>query len=166
MESHTAFHNLTGARFALKCHHIDTAFVDKSEALRMVKQSMLLSFRVQQGNAVADRQHLPFTLDLIQECITHVLKLTQPMDICCKMALFLGIGLVARKCEYILTRGTDHHLRVQDVEFVMRSPVDTNHVDFISAMGARGLLVENVVEVILVIRSAKNDFEGIGKMWR
>jgi hypothetical protein len=29
-------------------------------------------------------------------------------------------------------------------------------------MGARGLLGENVVEVILVIRSAKNDFEGVG----
>ena len=28
VEPHTAFNYLTGARFALKCHHVDTTFVE------------------------------------------------------------------------------------------------------------------------------------------
>ena len=74
VEPSAASNYLSGARFFLRNHNVDTAFVDGSEAIKTVKKGMMLSFRALEGNKVADRAILPFTLDLIAQCVTHIVK--------------------------------------------------------------------------------------------
>ena len=69
-------------------------------------------------------------------------------------------GFIFRKCEYIKTKGTDHHLRAMDVTFVFRLTPDTEV--FVLAHLAYDMDVSALVEVIVFIRSAKNDHEGVG----
>jgi hypothetical protein len=109
---------------------------------------------------VADRVRLPFTLDLIAKCVALTLNDALIMDRFTAVALKMGVGCLFRKCEYIKSPGTDHHLRTMDVDFVMeRSP---GVMSFVKAHHARELPVAHLHEVVLFIRSAKNDFEGVG----
>ena len=161
VEPATAFNYLTGARFFLKNHNVDTSVVDSSEAIKITKHGMMLAFRTTEGNKVADRVTLPFTLDLIDKCIREVLVPSLFIkDYFTKIVLELGIGCIFRKCEYIKCRETDHHLRTMDVTFVFH--LKDGSVIFLLAHLARDMEVESLVEVIIYIRSAKNDFEGIG----
>ena len=82
------------------------------------------------------------------------------MDQFTKLALEMGIGFIFRKCEHIKTKGTDHHLRAMDVTFVFSLTPDTEV--FVLAHLAYEMDVSALVEVIVFIRSAKNDHEGIG----
>ena len=98
VEPATAFNYLCGARFFLKNHNVDT-FMESSEAISTVKRGMMLSFRATSGNLVADRVILPFTLDLITDCIAVDLSRFLVMDQFTAMALKLGLGCLFRKCE-------------------------------------------------------------------
>ena len=80
---------------------------------------MRLAFRAADGNKVADRVRLPFTLDLIEQCVTFALNKALLVDRFTAVALKMGVGCLFRKCEYIKCADTDHHLRARDVEFVM-----------------------------------------------
>ncbi len=88
---------VSGARVFLRNHNVDTAFVDGSEAITTVKKGMMLSFWALEGNKVADRALLPFTLDLIAQCMTHILSRHCRMDCVTAMVLKLGIGCLFRK---------------------------------------------------------------------
>ena len=74
IEPASAFNYLTGARFFLKNHNVDTSIVDSSGAIQITKQGVMLAFRTTTGNKVADRVTLPFTLDLIEKCVREVLS--------------------------------------------------------------------------------------------
>jgi hypothetical protein len=151
---------LHGARFYLKQLNIDTSIVESSPAIRSELHGMRLAFRAAEGNRVADRVRLPFTLDLIAKCVALTLNDALVMDRFTAVALKMGVGCLFRKCEYIKSPGTDHHLRTMDVDFVMeRSP---GVMTFVKAHHARELPVAHLHEVVLFIRSAKNDFEGVG----
>ena len=160
IESSAVSNYLAGTRFYLKNRNMDTRFVDTSVAIKTTKQGMLLQFRAQAGNKVADRKRLPFTLHLIQVCIMQALDLRLTMDQLTKLALEMGIGFIFRKCEYIKTKGTDHHLRAMDVTFVFRLTPDMKV--FVLAHLAYDMDVSALVKVIVLIRSAKNDHEGCG----
>ena len=139
---------------------MDTSFMEGSEAITTVKRGMMLSFRATSGNLVADRVVLPFTLDLIAECIAVELSRFIVMDQFTAMALKLGLGCLFRKCEYIRTRKTDHHLRAMDVTFVLE--LTPGRFSFLAAHLARDVAIDSMREVIVFVRSAKNDFEGVG----
>lgn len=160
IEPSAASNYLSGARFFLRNHNVDTAFVDGSEAIKTVKKGMMLSFRALEGNKMAYRAILPFTLDLIAQCVTHILSRHCLMDSFTAMALKLGIGCLFRKGEYIKTRTADHHLRAMDVTFGLE--LTAGSIAFMSAHRARDQLPHFLREVIIFVRSAKNDFEGVG----
>jgi len=160
VEPSTAFNYLCGARFFLKNHNVDTSFMEGSEAITTVKRGMMLAFRATSGNQVADRVILPFTLDLIVDCIAVELSQFIVMDRFTAMALKLGLGCLFRKCEYIRTRKTNHHLRAMDVTFVLE--LTPGRSSFVAAHQARDLAISALREVIIFVRSAKNDFEGVG----
>ena len=160
VEPATVFNYLAGARFFLKNHNVDTSFVERSEAIATVKRGMMLAFRALEGNKVADRVTLPFTLDLVVQCLTNVLSRFSRMDTFTAMALKLGIGCLFRKGEYIKTRTADHHLRAMDVTFGMDDA--SGGIAFVTAHLARDLALASLREVIIFVRSAKNDFEGVG----
>jgi len=160
VEPSTVSNYLSGARFFLKNHNVDTSFVEGSEAIATVKRGMLLAFRAADGNKVADRVTLPFTLDLIGQCLTCVLSRYSLMDRFTAMAIKLGIGCLFRKGEYIKTKTADHHLRARDIWFGME--LVPGSITFVVAYLARDLAVSLLREVIIFVRSAKNDFEGVG----
>jgi hypothetical protein len=103
VEPSTVSNYLSGARFFLKNHNVDTSFVEGSEAVATVKRGMMLAFRAGDGNKVADRVRLPFTLDLIAKCMSEVLGSHSRMDKFTALALKLGIGCMFRKGECIKT---------------------------------------------------------------
>jgi hypothetical protein len=160
VEPATAFNYLCGARFFLKNHNVNTSFMEGSEAISTVKRGMMLSFRATSGNLVADRVILPFTLDLITDCIAVDLSRFLVMDQFTAMALKLGLGCLFRKCEYIRTRRTDHHLRAMDVTFVLE--LVPGRSSFVTAHQARDLAISALRDIVIFVCSAKNDFEGVG----
>ena len=161
IEPHSACNYMAGARFFLKNHNVDTSECDASEAIKTTKQGMRLAFRTQHGNTVADRQRLPFTMDLIVFCITTMLAPRLfVMDHFTELAFLMGIGFIFRKCEYIKCAQTDHHLRAMDVTFVFR--LMSGEDVFVLAHLAYDMDPKFLTEVIIFIRSAKNDYEGVG----
>ena len=160
VEPNTVSNYLHGARFFLKQLNVDTSIVESSPAIRTELHGMRLAFRAADGNKVADRVRLPFTLDLIEQCVTFALNKALLVDRFTAVALKMGVGCLFRKCEYIKCADTDHHLRARDVEFVMEWPPGTT--TFVPAPAARDLSIAHLREVILFVRSAKNDFEGVG----
>jgi hypothetical protein len=82
------------------------------------------------------------------------------MDQFTALALKLGLGCLFRKCEYIRTRKTDYHLRAMDVTFVLE--LTSGRLSFLAAHLARDAARISLREVIVFVRSAKNDFEGVG----
>ena len=146
--------------FYLKQLHIDTSIVESSPAIRSELHCMRLAFRASEGNRVADRVRLPFTLDLIAKCVTLTLNADLVIDRFTAVALKMGVGCLFRKCKYIKSPGTDHRLRTMDVDFVMeRSP---GAVTFVTDHHTRDLPVNHFRKVVVVVRSAKNNFEGVG----
>jgi len=144
IEPSTVSNYLSGARFFLKNHNVDTSFVEGSEAIATVKRGMLLAFRAADGNKVADRVTLPFTLDLIGQCLTCVLSRYSLMDRFTAMAIKLGIGCLFRKGEYIKTKTADHHLRARDVWFGME--LTPGSIAFVVAYLARDLAASSLRE--------------------
>ena len=107
---------------------------------------------------MADRVRLLFTLDLIAKCVTLTLNADLVIDRFTALALKMGVGCLFRKCKYVKSPGDGP--RTMDVDFVMdRSP---GAVTCVKAHHARDLPVTHLREVMLFVRSAKNDFEGVG----
>ena len=80
VEPSTVSNYLHGARFYLKQLNIDTSIVETSPAIRSELHGMRLAFRAAEGNRVADRVRLPFTLDLIAKCTSLTLNAALVMD--------------------------------------------------------------------------------------
>ncbi len=96
---------------------------------------MRLAFRASEGNRVADRVRLPFTLDLIAKCVALTLNADLIVDRFTAVALKMGVGCLFRKCEYVKSPGTDHHLRTTDVDFVVE--LSPGVMAFVSASRSR-----------------------------
>jgi len=66
---------------------------------------MRLAFRASEGNRVADRVRLLFTLDLIAKCVTLTLNADLVIDRFTVLALKMGVGCLFRKCKYVKSPG-------------------------------------------------------------
>ena len=84
------------------------AIVESSFAIRSKLHGTRLALRASQGNRVAGRVCLPFTLDLIAKCVTLTLNPDLVIDRFTAVALKMGVGCLFRKCECIKSPGTDH----------------------------------------------------------
>ena len=149
---------LAGTAFMLRVSNVDTSFIEKSQAIKMTRTGMFVAYRITAGKMVQDTVTLPFTVDMIIAAITGHLDISTCPGRATATAIVLAYCCLLRVSEYIPT-DADHFLLSESVVFVVLS---TDGEIFVPSHDIHGYSLVDVIEVVVTIRSAKNDSLGEG----
>ena len=142
---------LFGIAFHLNLAGRDCEFLKSFPILRA---KAAINIRCRQRTASKERGSLPVSMTMVRHyATTH--DISQPTHLAVYTALLTAFTMLLRISEYVVVSGSNHHLRCQDVTFV----VDGVHVPSNEFTLRQCTLV---TEVIIKIRSSKTDQEGSG----
>ena len=150
---------LSGTRFMLNNCNVDTSFIDRSQFIKSTRRGMHVAFRAVEGNSKKDRTTLPFTVDMILYAIDTYLNTSQVYGLGVATAIVLAFVCLLRISEYTISDNV-HYLRAEDVIFVVSGP--SGGEVFIPSSEAHRFTLDVINEVIVTVRSAKNDAHGEG----
>ena len=149
---------LFGVKYMLQLSGIDTTFIDVSVIIRRMRAGMILRYRLDHPEHLDTT--LPFTLEMIMFAHDHF-DLLNPHNLMLVVAMKLAFCCLMRASEYIKMPLSDHHLLAQNVTFV--HVIDGKESWIPSCLVASSLLtIDSLSEVIIDVRSAKNDQVGSG----
>ena len=138
---------------------MDTSFFDRSEIIKSTRRGMHVAFRAEEGNAKKDRFTLPFTVDMILYAINVYLDTSRIYGLAIATAMVLAFVCLLRISEY--TRSNNNHfMRAEDVVFVVCDSFGENL--FVHSTNIHRYCLVEVIEVVVTVRSAKNDTAGEG----
>jgi len=157
----TAFSYMSAVRFMLKCHNMDTSFLDNSQCIRSTRSGMMLTYRMSDGNTEAEGRTMPMTTDMVQFGVNTMFNDGTFISRAIRTALVTAFCLLMRICEYIVVKKSDHHLLGESVIFGIRESL-IQSIRFITSDTAHLYDTSLVCQVIVTVRSAKNDKFGLG----
>ena len=162
VEPQSAIHYVSACRFYWLNSNVDIRVLDNSVALKAQRAGMNNVWRALEGNKVADRVSMPFNVQMIQymanveypdHCVDDLINHATVVATKC------GYLILGRPSEYLLTPLSDHHIRGCDVKWIL---IINGVQSIIDASQAYKYSINNVTEMILTVRGAKNDREGVG----
>lgn len=161
LTSRTVSGYVSGVKFMLSAALVDTSIFDTSSFIRRMRSGIHHISRIVSNRTAADSAFLPVTLDVIHSMAFSVFPTDRtPVQHACVVAALLAFLCLMRKSEYLVTKA-NHYLRSEDVLFVLYNPTSsTEHI--IPSSEAHLHKLSMVREIIINIRSAKNDVEGVG----
>jgi hypothetical protein len=142
---------INGITFHLKCAGRITTFFS---AFPIVKARAALNIKCRQNKAASERGSLPVSMSMIKHFAdTH--DLNDPQARCTYTALLMAFTALLRISEYVVVEDSDHHLRSEDVSFLVCGYR-------ILSTDLRLADIPHVTDVIIKIRSSKTDNDGSG----
>ena len=158
---------VSGVRHVFKVLTGDVSFIEHV-ACRSARTAINLIHAVM--HPVANRNKLPFTCEMVVKSVSVLFNGSNPTNMVIRTAIALGYTALMRKSEYLPTSYTDdegvkhnmsdHFLRGCDIRFVLNSHIATAHV--ISSAEVWNHEWTEIRSVVINVRSAKNDVEGVG----
>lgn len=132
----------------------------KSAQIGRILRGLKLEWLKEPGNSKAERQHLAFTPDMIRKTGAE-LDLTDDKNFAILVAVRTAFQFLTRVGELVfVSTSQDHYIKGKSIMFVIRT--DTNSRITISSVDAHNYLLAQVESVIVDIKDAKNDPEGVG----
>jgi hypothetical protein len=143
-----------GITFHLKCAGRITSFL---ASFPIVKARAALNIQCRQKTPAALKGSLPVSMSMIKHyAATH--DLTDPQVRCTYTALLMAFTALLRISEYVVVEDSDHHLRSQDVSFmVLGHRILSTDLELAD--------IPHVTDVIVKIRSSKTDVDGSGTVF-
>jgi hypothetical protein len=142
---------LFGIKFHLHVAGCDCEFLKSFPVLRA---RAAINIRCRQRTASSERGSLPVSLTMIEHyALIH--DLAHPTHLAIYTALLTAFTMLLRISEYVVVSDSNHHLRCQDVTFLVNG----------TKVASDALTTEQipaVTEVILKVRSSKTDQSGSG----
>ena len=127
--------------------------------LKDLRRSLHLDWASKDENAEHFSKTLPFTVEMLGVLRTEVLDLTSPLDEAVKTAASMGMTMLNRASELVVTEA-DHFIKTENVVFHMMLE---DGVKFDCNAGDAYLYeVSQLTGVTTFLRSAKNDQLGLG----
>lgn len=161
VEPKTAFNYMAGVRLYWMNMNVDVRFLEKSPAIKAMRQGMTNAFMVEDGSRIADRIRLPVSLDVIEYlCKEYFGEANNLVHMCAKLGVRCTYVMAARTSEMLVTK-SKHYLRAGSVYFTVMDPA-TGSTRFISAPLAYQFALSDVLSVQIDIKDAKNDQGGQG----
>jgi len=128
-------------------------------ALKQLKQSIRLDWRLADAHTKNFSKLLPLTVDMLIVMRLHVANLSIIKDHAAYVACLMATTMLLRRSELVVTTA-DHFIRAQDVTFHLKSP-DGSTFDCFAHEASR-LPICQLVGVTTYLRSAKADLWGDG----
>jgi hypothetical protein len=151
---------LSAVRFHLAVCGID-AMHTKSAPIARVFAGLKLEWMKEPGNSKAERQHLACTPDMIRLAGAE-LDLTNDREFATFMAVRTAFQFLTRVGELVFTSADqDHFLKGKSVMFVLCAAEGVQQ-QTISSADAYMYKIDKIESVIVDIKDAKNDPEGVG----
>ena len=149
---------LFGVKYMLQLSGIDTTYIDKNVMIRRMRAGMTLRYRFDHPEHLDTT--MPFTLEMIMFAHNH-LDHFNPHNLMAVVAMKLAFCCLMRASECIQMPNSDHHLLAENVTFI--HVIDHQEVwipSYLVLSSSVSLLT--LSEVIIDVRSAKNDKTGSG----
>ena len=154
----TASNYLTGVRHMFRAQLLNTDIFEHP-MLKNQRRAMTIMTRATHGLDSSTRR-LPFTLEMLAVMRKFRFGRQNLTDRGIIMATMLGLLCLLRSSETIYTPA-DHYLRTQDIQFE-ESVVYGVTPKFIPAHKAGDVRCQHLSGIMITVRSAKNDQEGVG----
>ena len=158
----TVMQYLSATRFFLANCNVVTTWIDSSEAIKRTSTGMELMYRAIEGNKKSDTTTFPMCTDMIMFTARSVLDTTTLAGQGEATAMKFASCCLARSCEYMLKTKTDHHVRACDIRFGIYSQTGDASRLTVTADRVHEISLAQVLDMVVTVRSAKNDECGIG----
>ena len=147
---------LAGVQHFFKLSNLDIQFLG-SPWISSARTAVNLIYR--RDHPIAGKSGLPFTCDMVVHAATKTFNTNTPGDRVLVIAMKMALTCLLRVSEYLpnLTKPhVNHWMRADDVSFKLPNG------SIISSWSACDYPMQSVVSVIITVRSAKNDIDGMG----
>lgn len=163
LKARTSFSYLAAVKFMLTSSLIDTAIIDTSQFIRKQRSGLSHISRITSAKSEAETKRFPITLDVIVHMATRVFPpFRSPKQQAILVASLLAFICLMRRSEYLPTPA-NHYLRAQDVSFIIIDVRSNIHNEIqVPSHDVHLYELDSVREIVINIRSAKNDIGGEG----
>ena len=154
----------SAARYHLHVsRRIDITMFDDSPSLKAARKGLVNQWQSFDGNSIAERRTLPFTLDAILRAQTFPYPKASPsFSLALKAAMFVGYTFLCRVGEYLYTGPlSSHHLLSRNAWFLVRSKNDKDD-RIVRSHDIHVIDPSDITAFVINICSAKNDQRGEG----
>jgi hypothetical protein len=154
---------LSGVRFMLLQGGDDTKFIETSAFIKSTKTGINIVYRATAPQAA--EKTLPITLDMIVLAEKLVFNKNTVFDRCVIIAMKLAYTALMRCSEYIYNGKTNHHALAENITCIFATSATKEEQVHVPSSNAWQYEESLLRGVLLDVRSAKNDGNGLGNQF-